>query len=108
VLLYFLVALLVPQHLGAQADLKEYFYARRTWFFGTMAAIQFVDFGDTFVKGWAYFRALGPEYPLRNISIILLAAIAIRTRKEWFHAFMVILLLVYQGLWIMRHFNRVG
>ena len=54
VLLYFLVALLVPQHLSGQADQKEYFYAHRDWFFGTMALIQFVDFGDTLVKGWTY------------------------------------------------------
>jgi hypothetical protein len=52
VLLYFLVALLVPSQLAEQTDLKEYYYSNRSWFFGTMAFIQFVDFGDTFVKGW--------------------------------------------------------
>jgi hypothetical protein len=108
VLLYFLVALLVPQHLGDRADLKEYFFARRTWFFGTMAAIQLVDFGDTLVKGWAYFRGLGPEYPARNLAILVLSLVAMRTRKEWYHGFMVLLLIAYQALWIMRHFNRVG
>jgi len=108
VLLYFLVALLVPQQLGERAELKEYFFARRTWFFGTMAAIQLVDFGDTLVKGWAYFRGLGPEYPVRNLAIIVLSIVAMRTRKEWYHGFMVIVLMAYQVLWIMRHFNRVG
>lgn len=108
VLLYFLVALLVPQHLSEQADLKEYFYSHRGWFFGTMALIQVVDFGDTFVKGWAYFIGLGPEYLIRNLVIIGLCATAIRTRNERFHSFMVILLTSYQLLWIMRHFNRVG
>ena len=108
VLLYFLVALLVPQHLSEQADLKEYFYAHRGWFFGTMALIQFVDFGDTLVKGWTYFVGLGLEYPIRNLGIIALSVIAIRTRNERFHGFMVILLTGYQLVWIMRHFNRVG
>jgi hypothetical protein len=55
----FLVALLVPQHLSEQADLKEYFYEHRAWFFGTMALVQLVDFGDTLVKGWNYFVSLG-------------------------------------------------
>ena len=93
VLLYFLVALLVPQHLSEQADLKEYFYSHRGWFFGTMALIQVVDFGDTFVKGWAYFIGLGPYYPIRNLVIIGLCATAIRTRNERFHGFMVVLLI---------------
>ena len=108
VLLYFLVALLVPQHLSDQADLKEYYYQQRTWFFGTMALIQLVDFGDTLVKGWGYFLSLGPEYPVRNLGIILLSMIAIRTRKEWFHGSMIVLFVAYQLFWIMRHFNRVG
>jgi hypothetical protein len=51
VLLYFLVVLLVPSQLGEQSDLKQYYYSHRRWFFGTMAFIQIVDFGDTFVKG---------------------------------------------------------
>jgi hypothetical protein len=108
VLLYFLVALLVPQHLSEQTNLKEYFYAHRGWFFGTMALVQIVDFGDTLVKGWSYFSNLGLEYPLRNLSIIVLSIIAIRTRNGRFHGFMVILLTGYQILWIMRHFYRAG
>ena len=73
-----------------------------------MALIQVVDFGDTFVKGWAYFIGLGPEYLIRNLVIIGLCATAIRTRNERFHGFMVVLLNIYQLFWIMRHFNRVG
>ena len=73
-----------------------------------MALIQLVDFGDTLVKGWGYFLSLGPEYPVRNLGIILLSMIAIRTRKEWFHGSMIVLFVAYQLFWIMRHFNRVG
>ena len=73
-----------------------------------MALIQLVDFGDTFVKGWTYFVGLGLEYPMRNLGIIALSLIAIRTRSERFHSVMVILVIGYQVLWIMRHFNRLG
>lgn len=73
-----------------------------------MALIQMVDFGDTMVKGWSYFVSLGLEYPIRNLGIIFLSMIAIRTRKEWFHTFLVILLTCYQLFWMMRHFYRVG
>ncbi len=76
VLLYFLVALIVPARLSERPDLKEYYYAQRGWFFGTMALIQVVDFGDTFVKGRAYFTSLGMEYPVRNLSIIALSLVA--------------------------------
>jgi hypothetical protein len=75
VLLYFLVALLVPQHLSEQADLKEYFYSHRGWFFGTMALVQVVDFGDTFVKGWAYFigwvRNIYPNLVIRAVCDLI-------------------------------------
>jgi hypothetical protein len=54
------------------------------------------------------FVGLGLEYPIRNLSIIVLSAIAIRTRNERFHGFMVIVLTGYQLLWITRHFNRLG
>jgi hypothetical protein len=40
----------VLQHLNEQADLNEYFYSHRSWFFGTMAFIQVVDFGDALSK----------------------------------------------------------
>ena len=70
--------------------------------------VQVLDFGDTLVKGWSYFVGLGLEYPIRNLVIIALSGIAIRTRNERFHSFMVILLTGYQLLWIMRLFNRVG
>src|SRR4029078_1996812 len=66
-LLSFLVALLAPQHLSEQADLKEYFYSHRGCFFGTMALIQVVDFGDTLVKGWTYFLGFGPRFPHRHL-----------------------------------------
>ena len=107
VLLYFLVALLVPQHLSEQADLKDTLRSSRL-VFRHDGTDQFVDFGDTLVKGWTYFVDLGLEYPIRNLAIIGLCVTAIRTRSERFHSFMVVLLTGYQLLWIMRHFNRVG
>jgi hypothetical protein len=79
-LFYFLVALLVPQHLSEQADLKEYFYSHRGWFFGTMALIQVFDFGDTFVKGWAYFIGLVQYIPSATSSC--LACLRLRSGPE--------------------------
>src|SRR4029434_3442776 len=78
--LCFLVALLVPQHLSEQADLKEYFYSHRGWFFGTMALVQVVDFGDTLVKGWTYFVGLVPNIP--SATSLLLACLRLRSGPE--------------------------
>lgn len=107
VLLYLLVALLVPQR-GETENIKEHYYSHRKWFFGTMALVQVVDFGDTLVKGRSYFTGLGFEYPIRNLAIIVLCLVAIRTKNEKFHGALVLLLIAYQLLWIMRHFNTVG
>ena len=107
VLIYLLVAFLMPQPLGSATDLKDYYYSHRKGFFGTMAFIQILDFGDTLVKGLAYFQSLGWEYPIRNLSIIMLSVIALRTRNEKFHGSIAIALTAYQIIWILRHFNVV-
>src|SRR4029077_5526672 len=107
VLYYLLVALLVPER-GETEDIREHYYSHRKWFFGTLALMQVVDFGDTFVKGVAYFRDLGLEYPIRNITIIVLSLIAIRTRNPKFHGALVVLVIIYQVIWIMRRFNTMG
>jgi hypothetical protein len=107
VLYYLLVALLVPER-GETENIKEHYYSHRKWFFGTMALMQLVDFGDTLVKGFAYFLNLGPEYPIRNLAIMVLCFVAIRSKNEKFHGAFVLLLMTYQVIWIMRRFNTIG
>jgi hypothetical protein len=107
VLVYLLVAFLMPQPLGAGTDLKEYYYSHRKWFFGTMALIQVFDFGDTLVKGWGYFLGLGLEYVVRNVGVTALCVVAIRTRNERFHGILAIVLTAYQIVWILRQFNTI-
>ena len=107
VLVYLVVAFLMPQPLGAGTDLKTYYYSHRKWFFGTMALIQVFDFGDTLVKGWGYFLGLGPEYLVRNLAVTVLCLVAIRTRNETFHGILATLLTLYQIVWILRQFNTM-
>jgi hypothetical protein len=107
VLVYLLVAFLMPQPIGATTNLKEYYYSHRKWFFGTMALIQVLDFGDTLVKGLAYFTSLGLEYPIRNLCVISLSVAAIRTKNEKFHGALALGLTLYQIIWILRQFNTV-
>jgi hypothetical protein len=45
VLRYFFCALLVPDDLTGYTGFRDYFYSRRQWLFGVMAAMYAFDFG---------------------------------------------------------------
>ena len=62
VLMYMLCALLFPSEIAGFQGFKDYFYARRSWFFGVNAAVFVVDLLDTLLKGAAHFASLGWEY----------------------------------------------
>jgi hypothetical protein len=106
-LLYLLCVFILPESLSDYADYREYFYSRRQWFFGTLAAIYVVDLVDTMVKGEAYFAGFGLEYPIRNVTHVVACLIAMATRKAWYHATFVILALLYQLSWIVRQFEII-
>lgn len=107
VVLYLLCTLLFPDDIGDYGSWQEYFQSRRKWFFGIMAVSYVIDFGDTLIKGRAYFDSFGIEYPLRNLSYVLLCLVAIRTRSETFHRVFVAASLIYQVSWIYRLFDFV-
>lgn len=103
-LLYLMGALLFPKDLADHAgDFKTYFYSRRAWFFGLLAAFFALDLGDTLLKGLDYFAGLGLEYP---ISIGLMIAGCITgaiTRNALFHRILAISLFSYQLSWALRY-----
>lgn len=101
---YFTCSLIFPDDLKDYAGYKEYYYSRRKWFFSFMACIFLLDVGDTSLKGGDYFQSLGPEYIFRIGFHVLLCLLAIRIRKEWFHAAMVIIFLLYNISWILRKY----
>lgn len=104
-LLYLLCALVFPENLDEHQDYRSYFYARRHWFFGLLAAMFAVDFVDTLIKGEAYFRQLGPEYPVRNAAYILGSLAAIATRRPGYHAAFALAALLYELSWIWRRYE---
>lgn len=107
VVLYLLCTLLFPDDIGGFSGWRDYFQSRRKWFFGIMASTYLIDFGDTLIKGRDYFASFGIEYPLRNLSYVLLCLIAMKTRSELFHRTFVIASLIYQASWIYRLFDFV-
>jgi hypothetical protein len=91
VVLYLICAVLVPSELGQYADYRAYFYSRRRWLFGLLLAFSLLDFVDTAIKGRAHLLSLGwPYFTIFTVRSALLM-IAIKTRNERFHAFIVLL-----------------
>lgn len=107
VVLFLLCTLLFPDDIGDYEGWQDYFLSRRGWFFGIMALVYAIDFGDTLIKGREYFDAFGIEYPLRNLAYVVMCLIAMRTRSLHFHRTFVIVSLLYQLSWIYRLYDFV-
>jgi len=107
-LLYLLCAFTFSARIDEYPGYREYFYTRRHWFFGLLAAIFLVDMWDTWIKGARHFQDLGIEYPVRNITHVALCLVAMKTRNPAFHSVFVLAALAYEITWILRAFEFVG
>jgi hypothetical protein len=108
VLLYLLCALLFPEDLTDYDGFKSYFYSRRRWFFGVLAAMFVIDIWDTIVKGRTYVHMLGFEYDVRTFAFIACSLIAIKTKNEYFHAAFALIGTLYEVSFIIRLYYRLG
>jgi hypothetical protein len=106
-LIYFWCALLFPKHLTGYDGFKDYFYSRRTWFFGVGLAANLVDIADTLLKGAAHFLALGPLYLIGEATLTILFLIALRTRNERFHAFFAIFAIGWLLIYPVTNFYTI-
>ncbi|HVX04397.1 MAG TPA: hypothetical protein VHA71_04660 [Rhodanobacteraceae bacterium] len=102
VLLYVLCALLFPEDISDYRGFRDYFMARRHWFFGVLALVFVLDFADTWLKGSAHFVTLGPEYVARGAVFIALSLVAIGTRNTRYHAAFAVFGVVYQVTYMVR------
>ena len=104
-LLYLLCALVFPESLAEGSGYRDYYYDRRTWFFGLLALMFVVDIGDTLIKGLAYAQQLGSEYWVRNALYIVGSLVAIATRSPRFHGAFAVMALLYELSWIWRRYE---
>ena len=104
-LLYLLCTLVLPENIDEYQDWRDYFYARRAWFFGFLAAAYLIDLADTRVKGAAYFAAVGHEMLVRDVAYAVFSLAAIATRNPRFHATFALAGLAYQLVFIARQFE---
>ena len=106
-LLYLLCTFTFSSSAEQYADYREYFYARRQWFFGVLALVYAVDLWDTWIKGADYFHSFGTEYLARNFVHIALCLVAMAVRNPVFHASFVVFALAYQISWILRLYEFI-
>jgi len=99
---YLMATLLIPDEMDEYADWEDYYFSRRRWFFGLLAATVPIDLIDTLVKGPAYFHSLGIEYPVRLAIELVLCGVAAWTKNRKFHLAFALIFLLYLLAWIFR------
>jgi hypothetical protein len=102
ILFFFLSTLLFPSDLNDYAGYEDYFLSRRVWFFGFLAATFVADIIDTSVKGSAYLRSFGIEYPIRIAVSLLLCIVAMITRNRRIQLTLLAVSFLYQISFIVR------
>jgi len=108
VVLYMICALLSPSDLSEYRSYEEYFFSRRRWFFGLLAATYVLDVYDTWLKGAEHFHSLGPQYPLQIGVYISLAIAAILTANRKFHGLLAVVALSYNIYWAFLFWGTQG
>jgi hypothetical protein len=102
-IIYLMCAWLFPGKVDERDGYKDYFYSRRAWFFGLLAAYLLIDLVDTLLKGPSHFASLGLEYPIATVSFTVLALIAALIRNERFHGAFAVVCFAYQFSWTFRY-----
>jgi len=108
--MYFsLCALLFPDDLNDyKGSFEDYFFSRKKWFFGVLAASFVADIIDTYLKGKDYFLHQQAEYPVRNAVHFAFCIIAMFVSSRKFHAILVILFILYELSYIWRLFDLLA
>jgi hypothetical protein len=97
VVLFLLVALLIPRDWDKVEDLNEYFLAKRRWFYSVLVLGLVIDLMDSYMKGgWTYVRGTGILTWGENVAGILAAIIGFRSTNVRTHSMMAILFFLWE------------
>ncbi len=97
VLLFLLAVILVPRDWDGIDSLDEYFLSKRRWFYSILLVTNFVDLYDSYLKGgWVYVLGTGVLALGLVAATVPVCIIGFQSRKMRVHAFMAILLFVWQ------------
>ena len=108
VILFLICALLFPTDLDDYSGFEEYYFSRRKWFFGLLAASFLIDLYDTWLKGAEHFFSLGPQYIFQEVAYVTLSIVAMSTQRRPFHAFFAISAFMYQIYWAFEFWGTQG
>lgn len=100
-----MASLLFPSNMEEYRGFEDYFQTRRRSLYGFFVLIQLMDLVDTAIKGKEYFLSLGMEYPLQQAVFIVMGLIAMVVPSKRYQAALVVLTIVYKGLWIFRLYD---
>lgn len=101
-LFFFASLVLQPRVLPEGLDYKEYYYSRRTWIFGLLAATLLWDFVDTAAKGIDHFIALEKELAWIQLPQLAGYVVAMYSANERFHAIFSVIWLLMFGTFVFR------
>lgn len=101
-LLYLICSLFYPDEISEYDGFRNYFYYRRPWLFGFLAALFTLDFIDTFIKGPAYRAQFGAMANIRDAVFILLCLLAMKFSNRRFHAFLACTAVLLEILYILH------
>lgn len=92
---FLLAALLFPDTIDDNSDLKDHYFHNHRAFFLLASTLAPIDAVDTLLKGVPHFLAQGPLYLLTIARSTGLNLIAARSKSERFHKFFAVFFLFY-------------
>ncbi|MFL6724993.1 MAG: hypothetical protein ACJ8FS_00585 [Sphingomicrobium sp.] len=106
--LYLICAMLFPKDLEGYQGYKDYFLARRGWFFGLLLGWSAIDIIDSWIKGPKYLASLGVEGFISSGILAIACVVGIVTRRGTIQAAIALALLIYQLSGALRNFYTVS
>jgi hypothetical protein len=106
--LYLICAVLFPRDLDGYEGYREYFLARRGWFFGLLIGWSVIDTIDTWIKGPEYVASLGATALIYNALLVICGVIGMATRRPSAEAIIAVVQLVYVLSGVLHLFNLVN
>ena len=103
--LYLICAVLFPRNPEGYDSYKDYFLARRSWFFGLLIGWSVIDVVDTWVKGPDYFASHTQDTVIFNVILALTGIIGIAVRRPAVQAIIAVGQLAYVLTGLLRLFN---
>jgi hypothetical protein len=103
--LYLVCAVLCPLRLEGYEGYKDYFLARRRWFFGLLIGWSAIAVTDTWITGSTSFASHDADTLIFNAVLALTSIVGMEVRRPAVQAILAVGQLVYILMGLLRLFN---